>query len=297
VSAQVLIQLNSESLGDNISWIPHAREFQLLHGLDTDVYVTPKWRGLFRDGYPSLRFLDELLTSKNEAQKQGYTHTYNIGVNDSADFIKPNICHATDVLKLPYAEIRPPITVPPNLKNNFDKPYVCIATQSTAQCKYWNNPTGWNQTVDYLQSLEYDAVCIDQHARFGVADHWNDTPANSIRKNRFNKNPEISIPDRINDLYFCDFFIGLGSGLSWLAWALNKPVVLISGFSAPKAEFYTPYRVINESVCNSCWNDPAHTFDKGDWMWCPRHKGTARHFECSKEITFEMVKKQIDRLI
>ena len=114
----------------------------------------------------------------------------------------------------------------------------------------------------------------------------------------FDDDPEIPLTDRINDLYFCDFFIGLGSGLSWLAWALNKPVVMISGFSNPATEFYTPYRVINKNVCNSCWNDTdCMPFDKGDWMWCPRHKGTPREFECSKEITFEMVKKQIDRLL
>jgi len=97
---------------------------------------------------------------------------------------------------------------------------VCIATQSTAQLKYWNNPSGWDQTVEYLQNLRYDVVCIDQHARFGIEGHWNDTPANSIRKNQFDNDPEILLTDRINDLYFCDFFVGLSSGMSWLAWAL-----------------------------------------------------------------------------
>ena len=33
---KVLIQLGSESLGDNISWIPHVREFQLLHEAEVD---------------------------------------------------------------------------------------------------------------------------------------------------------------------------------------------------------------------------------------------------------------------
>ena len=27
------------------------------------------------------------------------------------------------------------------------EPYVCIAVQSTTQCKYWNNPTGWREIV------------------------------------------------------------------------------------------------------------------------------------------------------
>ena len=288
MGAEVLIQLGSEALGDNISWIPHVREFQLLHGVDVDVYVTPKWRGLFEDGYPSLNFLDKPFKNAEEAQGHGYTNICEIGVHDPADLTKPNISHATE----------PPITLPVNLKNNFDKPYVCIATQSTAQCKYWNNPTGWDETISYLQSLGYEVVCIDQHASFGVSEHFNLVPAGAIKKCWTKEGDELlPIADRINDLYFCDFFIGIGSGLSWLAWALNKAVILISGFSSATTEFYTPYRVINESVCNSCWNDPELPFDKGDWMWCPRHKGTSRAFECSKEITFETVKKQIDRLL
>jgi hypothetical protein len=38
-------------------------------------------------------------------------------------------------------------------------------------------------------------------------------------------------------------------------------------------------------------------FDKGDWNWCPEHKGTPRQFECHKSITPEMVINQIKPLI
>ena len=72
-------------------------------------------------------------------------------------------------------------------------------------------------------------------------------------------------------------------------------MVLISGFSNEQTEFYTPYRVINKSVCNSCWN--REKFDANNWNWCPDHEGTDREFECSKQISFEMVKEQIDKLI
>src|SRR5260370_40322124 len=57
------------------------------------------------------------------------------------------------------------------------------------------------------------------------------------------------------------FFIGLGSGLSWLAWAAGTPVVMISGFSHPSTEFRTPYRVINFHSCNTCFNDLTTEFD------------------------------------
>ena len=35
--------------------------------------------------------------------------------------------------------------------------------------------SGWEQTVDYLKTLGYEVVCIDQHVWFGVEGHWNDT--------------------------------------------------------------------------------------------------------------------------
>ena len=53
------------------------------------------------------------------------------------------------------------------------------------------------------------------------------------------------LQERLSLLHHADFFIGLGSGLSWLAWAADTPVVMISGFSHPSTEFHTPYRVIN----------------------------------------------------
>ena len=104
----------------------------------------------------------------------------------------------------------------------------------------------------------------------------------------FNKNfcfVGTTIKERVDLIKDADFFIGLSSGLSWIAWCCNVPVVMISGFTAPENEFYTPYRVINYQVCHSCWNDSRSEFDHGDMMWCPRHKGTDRHFECTRAIT------------
>jgi autotransporter strand-loop-strand O-heptosyltransferase len=114
-----------------------------------------------------------------------------------------------------------------------------------------------------------------------------------VPKNCINKTGDLPLEDRINDLMHCDFFIGLSSGLSWLAWACGKPVVMISGFTDIWNEFYTPYRVHNKNVCNSCWNDSNHKFDPANWLWCPRNKD----FECSKQITFEMVKEKINQCI
>jgi autotransporter strand-loop-strand O-heptosyltransferase len=91
-------------------------------------------------------------------------------------------------------------------------------------------------------------------------------------------------------------FIGIGSGLSWYSWALNIPTILISGFSYKYQEMSNDvYRVINESVCHGCFG--RYIFNRGDWNWCPDHKNTTRQFECTKTITFDMVKSQIDKIL
>jgi autotransporter strand-loop-strand O-heptosyltransferase len=72
---------------------------------------------------------------------------------------------------------------------------------------------------------------------------------------------------------------------------------MISGFTHPTNEFETPYRVINWHACNSCWNDPKERFAHNDFMWCPRHQNTPRHFECTRLITGAHVNAVIDRAL
>ena len=102
--------------------------------------------------------------------------------------------------------------------------------------------------------------------------------------------------ERARWIKHAEFFVGLSSGLSWLAWATGTPVVMISGLHASDNEFDTPYRVINYHACNSCWNDPHHRFDHNDFLWCPRHKNTPRQFECTRLITVDHVKAIIQRI-
>ena len=104
------------------------------------------------------------------------------------------------------------------------------------------------------------------------------------------------LQERIDLLKDCDFFIGLSSGVSWIAWCTGCPVVMISGFTNPYNEFYTPYRVINTIFCHGCWNDEKCDFDHYDYMWCPRHKNTEQAYQCSRNITPEHVLNVISRI-
>jgi autotransporter strand-loop-strand O-heptosyltransferase len=270
----------SGSLGDTIAWTPIVNKYAEENKCKVN-FFTP-YKDLFINSYPMINFFDYELKPKNDS--------ISIGCFDEKIWRPLSLQQiACDILKLENKEVNCKLDFDKNKKSNFNKKYVCIATQSTLQCKYWNNKNGWIEVVNYLNKLGYDVVCIDRHESFGLPpNHMNNMPQNAI-----NKTGDFSLHDRINDLYHCEFFIGLGSGLSWLAWACEKPVIMISGFSDPKSEFNTPYRVHNKNVCNSCWNDSSSTFEKENWLWCPKNKD----FECSREITFDMVKEKIDLCI
>ena len=141
--------------------------------------------------------------------------------------------------------------------------------QSTTQAKYWNNPFGWREIVRFLNDAGYRVVCIDRSPANGQGLIWNHIP-HGVQ----DETGERPLAERARWLMHAEFFVGLSSGLAWLAWAAGVPVVMISGFTHPTNEFATPYRVINYHACNSCWNDVRVRFDHKDYLWCPRHKDT-----------------------
>jgi autotransporter strand-loop-strand O-heptosyltransferase len=286
-SKKVLISIESSSLGDTLAWIPYVDEFRKKHSCT--VVVSTFHNELFRSEYPDIEFVNPGTTVHNlyAMYRLGWFYENDVPNYDKnkTDFTKiPLQQAATDIFGLDYEEIRPRIKKTEPMKS--ERPYICIANHSTAQSKYWNNPTGWQELVDYVKSKGYDVYLLSKESDGFMG----------------NKNPDgvikvdgKSLEEISSILLGSKLFVGLGSGLSWLSWALNVPTVLISGFSEPYQEMQSVYRVINESVCHGCF--ARHTFDKGDWNWCPDHKGTERQFECTKSITFDMVKPKLDMIL
>jgi autotransporter strand-loop-strand O-heptosyltransferase len=108
---------------------------------------------------------------------------------------------------------------------------------------------------------------------------------------------DLSLESTMQLIHYSEFFIGLSSGISWLNWALNKKVIMIANFSKKDHEFSTDFRIVNESVCNGCWNNKNFKFDKSDWGWCPINKGYDKQFECQKSITPERVIIEIRKVL
>ncbi len=284
---RVYISFGSKSLGDTLAWMPYCEEFRKKH--NCELIVSTFLNSLFVDQYPEIEFVEPGKTVYNiYAQYQlGWFYNENEEFNQNRhpnDFkIQPLQKTATDILGLDYEEIRPKL----NISEVSKKKKVGIGFHSTAQAKYWNNKNGWQEVVDYLNSCGYECMIYSKEG-------------NGYMGNNYPKGVKVykggSLQDVINEFATCEFFVGLGSGLSWLAWACELPVVLISGFSEKWAETkLDTYRVINENVCHGCFN--WDRLDAGDWNWCPKHKGTNRQFECSKQITSEMVINEINNIM
>ena len=284
---RVYISFGSKSLGDTMAWVPYCEVFRKKHGCK--LIVSTFLNSLFKDQYPEIEFVEPGDTVPNiHAQYRLGWHYTSEGVYDNNkhpfDFKKmPLQKTATDILGLDYKEVRPLLKLP----NTPKKKKVGIGFHSTAQSKYWNNPDGWQAVVDHLNNLGYECMIYSKEGDGYMGNHY----PKGVKIYKGGNLQEI-----IDDLSSCEFFIGLGSGLSWLAWACKLPVVLISGFSEKWAETtLDTYRVINESVCHGCFN--SERLDAGDWNWCPLHKNTDRMFECTKEITSEVVIGEINKLL
>ena len=261
---RVYIAFDSSSLGDTIAWIPYCLEFKNKH--NCDVIVSTFHNYLFESVYPELEFIKPG-TSVNNIYAQ-----YNLGwhYDINKEPALPNTIKlqqaATNILGLDFEEIKPRIAFTSG--NKFDSKYVTIATNSTAGCKFWTKE-GWQEVINHLVKEGYKVINV------------------SKEKNPFDNCTQLedySMNNTINTIYYSQFFIGLSSGLSWLAWALGKQVVMIANFTEKDHEF-SCIRITNTDVCHGCWNDANEKFDKGDWNWCPRNK----NFECHTSITGKMV--------
>jgi autotransporter strand-loop-strand O-heptosyltransferase len=269
---KVFISIDSKSIGDTLAWIPYCQLFKEKH--QCELIVSTFWNDIL--DYPEIEFI------KPGEVTQCYA-MYNLGwfYNENKE---PELCNtiplqksASNILGLEFKEIRPKIKFTP--KNNGVSKYITIATNSTSGCKFWTKE-GWQEVINHLKSEGYKIVNV------------------SKERNSFDNCYQIedaSIEATMNWIANSEYFIGLSSGLSWLAWSLGKKVVMISNFTKDDHEFTSNcIRITNTDVCYGCWNEKGIVFDKGDWLWC-KHKNTERHFECHTSITADKVIKELIR--
>jgi len=284
---RVLISLDSNSIGDTIGWTPYAVEFAKKYNCKVvlSTFHNNWFQGI--DAYKDIEWLEPGNSTGCVAHyKIGWFRDENGGWKSFNHH--PRQCNtirmqetATDILNLPFKELNYGLTFPKGNRPIKDK-YVVIGPNATSGCKEWVY-SNWVVLTKLLNQLGYKVICLTK-SEFKIQGAIN----------HYGKSLEFVA----NYLHHADAFIGLGSGLSWINWALGKHTIMINGFSEKNHEFTSRVtRIMNDGACFPCWTNPNFTFDAGDWDWCPIWKGTDKQHICQKSITstqvFKVVKNRL----
>ena len=287
---RVYIAMDSKALGDSLAWVAYVEEFRKKH--QCEVITSTFMNDMFIEQYPNITFTNPGMGVENLYAMYCVGLFYND--DNSVNLFKNPIDPKTqtmqkmcsDILGLDFIEVRTKIKKR-NVKIDPTLKQVCIGVFGTAQSKFWNNPTGWQDVVDWLNNKGYTVKLVSKEG--------DDYMGNKL-PNGVIKHPNGPLELVMDEMLKSKAFIGIGSGLSWLSWSLNVPTVLISGFSYDWAEMKDCVRIAApKGKCEGCFN--RLRLDAGDWNWCPDHKGTDRQFECTKSITSEMVIKELEKFL
>jgi autotransporter strand-loop-strand O-heptosyltransferase len=298
---RVVVELTSGALGDTLAWVPYLSEFQKKH--ECELVAITYHNELFEKSYPNVKFVTPgavindvyawyeigwYYKSIEKDVKEEVTDEVNLNKNPRDFKSHPLQQTATDILGLDYTEIKPTLDFAMNQdlhKKITDqlgqKKFVTIAVHGTLQAKYWNNPLGWQEVVDYLKYKGYEVVLLSKEEN---GSNGNYNPTGVLTPS------DYKLDTIMGYLYYSELFIGIGSGLTWLAWALNVPTVLISGFSNDYTEMQTGITRVTApaGACHGCFNHTRLQND-GNWDWCPVHRNDDKKFECTTTITGQHV--------
>jgi len=271
---RVLISLDSSSLGDTLGWTPYAVEFAKKHKCKVILST------FHNDWFQKLPVYKDIEWLK-PGNSTGCIAHYKIGWfrDDKGGWqnfdMHPRQCNtipmqatSSDILGLEYKELNYGIKFNKGNKPFKDK-YIVIGPNATSGCKEWVYDY-WVQLSKKLIDEGYKVV--------------------SLTKNEFKIDGVTNVYGKdiktvASYLYHADLFIGLGSGLSWLNWAVGKHTIMINGFAEDGHEFTGNVTRIMNDVCFPCWTNRNFVFDAGDWDWCPIWKGTNKQHICQKSIT------------
>lgn len=282
-------------MGDTIASTPYVLEYAKKHGVKVYFNINDPYIFLLENLYSEIEFIGRNASVEyDEKIELDYIFFKSVqeGYAEQLGFEDPKY-------------IRPVISIP-DLPRPIKNKYVTLGVHSTCQLKYWNHPNGiksqpdstnWNELSSILRKKGYTPVTVERDEMYGTPPFWNGVPSKS------NKQIGKSLLEAVNIINHSEMYIGLSSGMSWVAHALGKKVAMIANFTEDWNEFDLSLedyvRITNKSVCHGCWNriNIEYEFDKNDWYWCPSHKNTDRQFECHKSISVNEVIEKIEHWI
>ena len=263
-----LIKFDSKAIGDTIAWLPAVIAYQKRYKSPVTLmtFNNPILKGRLPEGIT----ISE--TGKPIAQESFYAN-YAIGTyNDSKHkrpwrtISLPEI--ASDMLGVDKLE---PLRLDVPGTPSSEGPYICISEFASTKAKQWNRAGGWQKLVDSLQAIGY-RVCVISLEPTSLERVTNWTGGQSLE-------------DRLIQLKNARAFIGLSSGLAWLANAVGTHVFMINTCTADWNEFQDNVTHISRTdVCRSCWNDPKYPLERHN-SWCP----SGLDFQCSRQLSPEYV--------
>ena len=212
----IKITFDSKSVGDTLAWMPHVIEFQKRY--ECNVIVS----SFHNEWFQNLKTYKDIKFVKPDTPHPVYA-SYKIGwfkkdgkwdngeKNPTQANTIPLIKCITDILNVPYRELNHGIDFKPKKRPIEDK-YICIGPRSTAGIKEWPYDN-WKKLATRLNKEGYKVVNLSYEGFEG--------------KNIINKKG-LDWPNTWNYMHHAEVFIGLGSGLSWVNWALNKHTIMIN---------------------------------------------------------------------
>ncbi len=290
IEPHTLVEIDSNAIGDNVGAMAVIEKWRLESG--KKVTVLSNLPELFRLSYPNLTIYKKGSVDVEFKSQEGLwyikNNTYTEKINTTYKFEYTLIDGYAKDFNITSENVMLKID-PANGERPIKGKYVCIGFHSTAQCKYWNSPGGWDELCKMLRKKGLTPVCVERDYSFGIKGHMNVVPNRAVRR--------IGLPmnEVINYLQHAEMFIGLSSGLSWLAQGLGKPTVIISNVTSKDNEYIDEktLRIYDENVCHGCFHK--YKFDASDWLWCPVYRNDEdRRFICTKAITPEYVMQQIE---
>ena len=300
----VLIAFVSNAIGDTLAWIPYIEEFRKKH--KCKVHCVTFHNNLFKTEYPDIYFIDgyhstdKISYFKDMFNKMGeepyaiyqigwfvYQQEMDVGQNRMGVNIPNNPFNiplqraAADGLGLPYKEIRPKLERS-NLLSPITGRYVAISEYASnygGRNKMWTRKDGWQDVVDWLNQNGYKVIVISkERTRLkGVIDLTGD---------------DYSLKDRINHIQHADLFIGVSSGLAWLAWGIGVPVVMISNATSELHEFQSGNtRILDKPKCDDC--DKVYKPYGMELDVCQKHQKMDLNSRITSEMVIEKLKQKL----
>lgn len=220
----IYIKMDAYALGDSIAWIPYIEKFRTIN--ECTVICSTFHNNLFVDSYPNIIFV-----KPNSIIENTYAQYY-IGADNSDNILYAPIkvnnfplqMVASSILGLPWQELKPDLTsLCKHSKRKIPSKYVTLSEFGSSDKKHWKYENGWQIIVNYLNSIGYKVVVISKEK----------TNLNNI----IDLSGDYPLKERIIDIYYADYHIGVSSGLSWLAWSLNTHVFMISDVTPVWHEF------------------------------------------------------------